>query len=90
MTARIVTGMEKHRFRIFVLRSDVASGAFAGGGVPGLRILQTRFEMSVRSISAVAMLSSTGCSREREMWVQERALISNMVMFSKSEMTRQF
>lgn len=47
--------------------SEGTSGALGGGGVPGLWMRQVRAEMSERSISAVAMFSSNGCSREMDM-----------------------
>ena len=61
---RMVTGTEKHAFRILVARSVTLSEIFAGEGVPGLCIRQIMFATSDKSISAVAMVSSIGCSRE--------------------------
>lgn len=85
MTERIVIGMEKLRFKTFVVNSDAISGVFGGGGVPGLCILHVRFDMSVKSNSAVAMFSSNGCSNEIDMCVQDNALTSNITIFSKSK-----
>lgn len=78
-------GMEKLRLRTAQARS--VTGSFdevERGDDTGPWIRHWRFETSERSISAVAIVSSEGCSRDMEIWVDDKALTSKMIMFSRS------
>ncbi|CAH1971868.1 unnamed protein product [Acanthoscelides obtectus] len=69
----------------YLFRTLVASSEAESGAPDGSLTRHTRLEMSVRSISAVAILSSMGCSKDTEICLEDNALISNIVMLSKSE-----
>lgn len=87
---KILTGIEKLLLSTLVARSETRSGTLAGGGVPGFCTLQIRLEISDKSMSAVAMHSCKGCSSDMEIFVDERALTSNIVILSKSAQNNRF